>query len=165
MYKKRLKIKPVIKLLRAGENVYDACAKSKISYRTFKRWQDATPRLSRIVELAKEVSESQRIQNVKASLYKRAVGYKYREVTIERSISNPKVKVRKIVIKQLAPDPTAAMFYLMNKAPDEWADKRALVNNYNVIKNTVNPLGALKDEELDGILNGILKRPAIVPGR
>jgi hypothetical protein len=53
---------------------------------------------------------------------------------------------------------TAQIFFLMNRAPERWADKRALVNNYNVIKNTVNPLGKLADEDLDGIIAGFNKR-------
>lgn len=161
MYKKRLKIKPVIAFLRAGESIFDACTKSKVSYRTFKRWQDTNPRLFNLVEIAKDDSENKRIKKVETSLYKRAIGYKYREVHIERDIQNPKIKIQKIVIKELAPDPTAAMFFLMNRAPERWADKRALVNNTNIIKNIVNPLGKLPDEELDGIIAGFTRSPRV----
>jgi len=54
---------------------------------------------------------------------------------------------------------TAQIFFLMNRAPERWADKRALVNNYNVIKNTVNPLGKLADEDLNGIIDGFIRKP------
>jgi len=158
MYKKRLKIKPVIAFLRAGESIFDACVKAKISYRTFKRWQDNNSRLYHLVEIAKDDSENKRVKKVEASLYKRALGYKYREVHIERDIKNPKIKIQKIVIKELTPDPTACMFYLMNRAPERWADKRALVNNTNIIRNIVNPLSILKDEELDGIITGVTQK-------
>jgi hypothetical protein len=33
------------------------------------------------------------------------------------------------------------------------------VNNTNIIKNIVNPLGKLQDEELDGILTGFTRKP------
>jgi hypothetical protein len=165
MYKKRLKIKPVIKLLRAGENVFEACEKAKVSYRTFKRWQDNNTRKTQLVEIAKDDSENKRVKKVEAALYKRALGYKYREVTIERDVRDPKIKIQKIVIKELAPDPTAALFFLMNRAPERWADKRALVNNYNVIKNTVNPLGKLADEDLNGIIDGFIRKPESIQER
>jgi hypothetical protein len=165
MYKKRLKIKPIIQSLRAGDNIYDACTKAKISYRGFKKWQDNNPRLFHLVEIAKDDSENKRIKKVEASLYKRALGYKYREVTIERDIKNPKIKIQKVIIKELAPDPTAALFFLMNRAPERWADKRALVNNYNVIKNTVNPLGKLADEDLNGIIDGFIRKPESIQER
>ena len=62
-----------------------------------------------------------------------------------------------MVVKEVVPDSTACMFFLMNRAPERWADKRALVNNTNIIKNIVNPLGKLQDEELDGIIAGFRK--------
>ncbi len=59
------------------------------------------------------------------------------------------------------------MFYLMNKFPDEFQDKRALVNNTNIIKvdNKVEAeqkyLQSLPDKDLDDLVNGIAERRKI----
>jgi hypothetical protein len=51
------------------------------------------------------------------------------------------------------------MFFLMNRDPDTWKDKRAIFNsNTNVVKVTVNPVKGYKDEELDAIIGRTLKR-------
>jgi hypothetical protein len=54
---------------------------------------------------------------------------------------------------------TAQMFFLMNRDPDTWKDKRAIFNsNTNIVKVTVNPVKGYKDEELDAIIGRAIKR-------
>ena len=77
---------------------------------------------------------------VEKSLYKRACGFKYDEVTYEKSgvgglgIGFKKGKVSdvkhvdthktKIVTKVVVPDPTSMIFWLKNRQPDKWRDKK-----------------------------------------
>lgn len=42
---------------------------------------------------------------------------------------------------------TAIIFWLTNRAPDVWADRRALVNNTNIINNKVGANGNLEGED------------------
>lgn len=75
---------------------------------------------------------------VENSLYKRALGYEFEEVTQEplyNSISgepilnedgSPKIAVTKIVRKQVVPDTTAQIFWLKNRKPQSWRDKQEL---------------------------------------
>ena len=51
------------------------------------------------------------------ALFKSAVGYEYTEITKELTDSG--MKVTKRVTKQVAPNPTSAIFWLKNRKPDE----------------------------------------------
>ena len=64
---------------------------------------------------------------VEKCLYKRAQGFKYKEVTteyIEIGESKTPAKKTKVVTKQLPPDPTSMIFWLKNRQPDKWRDKK-----------------------------------------
>lgn len=70
---------------------------------------------------------------VENALYKRAVGYRYEEITIEEIelkmgsgeniVYQPATKT-KTVIKEVAPDTTAQIFWLKNRKQKEWRDKQ-----------------------------------------
>ena len=77
---------------------------------------------------------------VEKSLYKRALGIKYDEVTYEKSnvgglgigfkkgevsdIKHVDTYKTKVVTKKLPPDPTSMIFWLKNRQPDKWRDKK-----------------------------------------
>lgn len=91
---------------------------------------------------------------VENALLKRALGYKYTEVTKERMIRKDErgqplvdihgfpvyeMVVTKTVKKEVAPDTTAQIFWLKNRKPTEWRDKRDVehsgsINNDVTIK-------------------------------
>lgn len=77
--------------------------------------------------------------NVEDALFKRAIGYQFEEVTKERVIvtdkyGNPiiddngvpktKMEVTKIVKKEVQGDVGAQQFWLKNRKPDVWRDKK-----------------------------------------
>lgn len=85
---------------------------------------------SEIVEALKKGKEVVDFQ-VENQLLKRAMGYKYEEVTKELVKESDgfggvvsKIKVTKIVTKEVAPDVTAQIFWLKNRKPREWRDKQ-----------------------------------------
>lgn len=95
-----------------------------IAYSTFREYKKKYPALSATLKRTKEVAD----REVENSLYKRAIGYKYEEVTSEKSL-NPKtgkqeLVVTKVVTKEVVPDTTAQIFWLKNRKPAEWRDKR-----------------------------------------
>ena len=55
-------------------------------------------------------------------MLKRALGYKYTEVTKERIEGG--FVVTKEVTKEVVPDTTAQIFWLKNRKPNEWRDKQ-----------------------------------------
>jgi DNA-binding XRE family transcriptional regulator len=74
---------------------------------------------------------------VENALLKRALGYKYDEVTREVNSDTGKLVVSKIVTKEITPDTTAQIFWLKNRKPLEWRDKRDVEHSGN-IANEVN---------------------------
>ena len=80
--------------------------------------------------LALKTGKAKANSRVVESLYKRALGYEYEEVTYEAmrlnstslpSVTTTPVKV-KTVVKHIEPNPTAMIFWLKNRQPDRWRD-------------------------------------------
>ena len=92
---------------------------------------------------------------VENALLKRALGYTYKEVTREK-VFNPEtgqyeLMPTKEVTKEVVPDTTAQIFWLKNRRPDQWRDKRDVSVEGEV--NTNNPFAGLSTEELRKIIN------------
>ena len=95
---------------------------------TLYRWKNDYREIRESLKKGKEVVDIE----VENALLKRALGYKYTEVTRERVVElNPhtgepesKLVVTKEVVKEVQPDVTAQIFWLKNRKPDVWRDKR-----------------------------------------
>lgn len=65
---------------------------------------------------------------VENALLKRALGYKFTEVTSERrtdqETGDVELVVTKEVVKEVQPDTTAQIFWLKNRKPDDWRDRK-----------------------------------------
>ena len=85
---------------------------------------------------------------VENALLKRALGYKYDEVTIEE-FDDGSVKT-KTVTKEVIPDTTAQIFWLKNRRPDKWRDKQMIEAD---VKTEVNPFKDLTTEELRKLID------------
>lgn len=90
---------------------------------TLYAWKNKFKEISEALKSGKEVVDIQ----VENSLLKRALGYKYEEVTREK-VTDPVtgfscLTVTKKVTKEMAPDVTAQIFWLKNRRPDRWRDK------------------------------------------
>ncbi|WP_333657020.1 hypothetical protein [Tissierella praeacuta] len=101
--------------------------------------------------MAKDVIDRQ----VENALLKRALGYKYEEVTYERTevmgideAGNtdmaPGTKI-KTVIKEVVPDTTAQIFWLKNRKPNEWRDKRDIEHS-GQIDTGLNKLNSILEQ-------------------
>lgn len=91
---------------------------------TLYRWKNEHREIWEALKRGKEVIDRQ----VENALLKRALGYSYEETTKEL-VKNPlteeiKLEVTKVVTKQVAPDTTAQIFWLKNRKPVEWRDKK-----------------------------------------
>lgn len=85
---------------------------------TLNDWKSKYPDISDTLKRGKEVVDIQ----VENALLKRALGATYEEETIiERDDGYSECKV---VRKQIPPDTTAAIFWIKNRKPNEWRDKR-----------------------------------------
>lgn len=86
---------------------------------TLYRWKKAYPDFSDALKRGKEVIDRQ----VENALLKRALGYTYDEVTFEDGVEVKRVR------KQVVPDTTAQIFWLKNRKPEDWRDKREIVKD------------------------------------
>lgn len=95
-----------------------------ITFQTLYKWQDKYSELREALKKGKEVVD----REVENALLKRAMGYEYDEITQEpvtdKDTGITEMRVTKRVTKQIAPDVTAQIFWLKNRKPDEFRDKR-----------------------------------------
>ncbi|HHX11950.1 MAG TPA: helix-turn-helix domain-containing protein [Clostridiales bacterium] len=84
---------------------------------TLYAWKKRYPNVSNALKRGKEVIDRQ----VENALLKRALGYKYEEVKTEESELGTRITR---TIKEVVPDTTAQIFWLKNRKPAEWRDKR-----------------------------------------
>ncbi|WP_346888327.1 helix-turn-helix domain-containing protein [Clostridium sp. UBA1056] len=104
-----------------------------ISKDTFYKYKKEHTDFSDSLKRGKEVVDIE----VENALLRRALGYKYDEVTKEINETTGKLQVSKIVTKEVVPDTTAQIFWLKNRKPLEWRDKRDVEHSGN-IANEVN---------------------------
>ncbi|MBQ3161068.1 MAG: hypothetical protein IJC04_02955 [Oscillospiraceae bacterium] len=115
-----------------------------IAIRTLYEYKDRYPQIMQSLKRGKEVVDIQ----VENALLKRALGYTYKETTREAQF-NPQTEqyemvVTKEVTKEVVPDTTAQIFWLKNRKPEEWRDKKDVEHSGSVN----NPFAALSTEQL-----------------
>lgn len=86
-----------------------------------------------LVEALKKGKEFADVQ-VENALNKRALGYSYVEVKTTTN-ADGKVSTTEIT-KEVAADPTAMIFWLKNRKPKEWRDRKDIDSNINVTGET-----------------------------
>lgn len=95
-----------------------------VALSTFMTYKKKYPELSDALKRNKEVAD----REVENALFKRAVGYKYEEITRELKkdpdTDELSLVVTKVVTKEVVPDVTAQIFWLKNRKPKEWRDKQ-----------------------------------------
>ena len=109
-----------------------------VAYSTFRDYRDKYSALSAVLKRGKEIIDYQ----VENALLKRALGYEYEEITYEHG------EETKRVVKQVAPDTTAQIFWLKNRKPLQWRDKRDIEHSGNIN----NPYSELTTEELKKLI-------------
>lgn len=90
------------------------CHNMGITVATLWAWRKKYPDLSNALKKGKQVIDIQ----VENALLKRALGYDYTEYMIDEKGNKKAIK------KQMTPDVTAQIFWLKNRKPAEWRDKR-----------------------------------------
>ena len=90
-----------------------------IEKRTWDKWKKEDKEFSSLLKNGKEFAD----KDVEASLWKRANGYQYQEVTRE-TVGNVLV-ITKVVTKEVVPDVGAIAFWLKNRQPDKWKERNS----------------------------------------
>jgi hypothetical protein len=123
--------KQAYKLALLGAKDKELATFFEVDEATINRWKIDYPEFCESLKAGKEIAD----MKVSKSLYKRALGFKYDEVTHERvevGEFNPQlgefVKVpatkTKVVTKYIIPDTTAQIFWLKNRQSAKWRDKQ-----------------------------------------
>lgn len=110
-----------------------------ITRSTLNEWKKKYSDISDTLKRGKEVVDIQ----VENALLKRALGYSYDEVTVEDG------EETKRVTKEVVPDTTAQIFWLKNRKPEVWRDKRDVGVEGSVQVNS--PYDELSVEELKAL--------------
>lgn len=103
-----------------------------VAERTFTEWKRRFDTLTAVLKRGKEVVD----REVENALLKRALGYEYEETKTVVEITpdgDKKQRVEKTK-KLVVPDTTAQIFWLKNRKPAEWRDRREteISGNINV---------------------------------
>jgi len=98
------------------DKIAQAC---KVTYQTINNWKNEYPDFFESLKQCKLIPD----EEVERSLYERALGY---STTETKSFLFKGKIVSEDVTKHYPPDPTSMIFWLKNRQPDKWRDKREL---------------------------------------
>lgn len=124
-----------------------------ISRATLSNWKNKHQLIARALVRGKEVVD----REVENALLKRALGYTYEEVTVQRQEVEEdvfeSVEVKRVK-RQVPPDTTALIFWLKNRKPDTWRDRREIDHSGEMTQNIEQKidLSHMTDEELEKAL-------------
>jgi len=114
---------------------------------TLYAWKNKYPEIAKALTVGKEVADIQ----VEGALHKSAVGYWVEEEeTYIREVEGVKTKHRKIVKKWIQPNSTSIIFYLKNRRPDLYRDRRETEISGGL--DVKNPFQDLTTEELKKLI-------------
>lgn len=122
-----------------------------ITRKTLAEWKTKYSDICDALKRGKAVVDIQ----VENALLKRALGYSYDEVTRERvldydpstgQVVGSHMEITKTVKKEVQGDTTAQIFWLKNRRPEQWRDKRDVSVEGEISTN--NPFKGLSTDEL-----------------
>ena len=97
-----------------------------IAVGTLYDWKKKYSEFANALKKGKEVMDIM----VENALIKSAMGYSYDEITQEAHYNSEKEElemvVTKVVTKHVQPNPTSMIFFLKNRKPEDWRDKKEL---------------------------------------
>lgn len=124
------KVEIMCKAIAAGKSYKEAFTAARVSSRAFYyHLRDDLQFLQAVKKAEQEYQEwydAQLVVDCKRSLIELVCGYEWDETTTESALdkNGKMVEVKKkIVHKKAAPNPTAIIFALCNRAPEQWSNK------------------------------------------
>ena len=117
----------VVKLCRLGATDVEIAEFFNVSEQTINTWKHKYPLFLESIKKGKEISDLE----VANSLYQRAKGYEQDTVKVFQFQGEPIIVPVK---EKVAPDITAAIFWLKNRRPKEWRDKKEVDANITITK-------------------------------
>lgn len=115
-----------------------------VSEQTLNKWKKDYPEFLESLKKGKNIADA----NVASRLYNRAIGYSCKATKF--ATSEGRITDSKEYIEHYPPDTTAAIFWLKNRQPEKWRDKKEVDANVNL----GDELEGLSDEQLQAIIDG-----------
>ncbi|WP_434796638.1 transposase [Terrisporobacter vanillatitrophus] len=109
-----------------------------VAVSTFNEYKNKYPKFSESLKRGKEVIDYE----VENALLKRALGYEYEEIKSEYECGELIKTTR--TIKHVVPDTTAQIFWLKNRKPQQWREKKDIEHSGQIN----NPYAELTKEQL-----------------
>lgn len=106
------------KLCKLGATDFEIADFFKVDVRTIYRWKAESDEFCQSIKAGKETAD----ERVERSLYQKAIGYEQEEVKIFMPANRDEPVYAPFTAK-IAPDTTAAIFWLKNRRPELWRDK------------------------------------------
>lgn len=158
------KVDIICKAIANGKSYKDAYTAARISHQTFYRHLNEDSEFLDRVKIAErqyqEYYDSQLVVDCKRSLLELIRGYEWDETTTESALDkNGKLVVNKtkVVHKKAAPNATAIIFALCNRAPDQWSNRHIQEISGKIETETKSnvSLTNVPDELLEQVINAI----------
>lgn len=108
-----------MKLARLGATDAEIADFYGIDVRTVYRWKNTYEEFCQALKAGKDEADSR----VERALYHRAIGYEQEAVKIFMP-AGAEEPVYAPYVERIAPDTTAAIFWLKNRRPEDWRDKQ-----------------------------------------
>lgn len=115
-----------------------------VSEQTLNAWKKRYPEFLESLKKGKSIADA----NVASKLYNRAIGYDAKATKF--ATNEGKVTDKVEYTEHYPPDITAAIFWLKNRQPDKWRDKKEVETNVKL----GDELESMTDEELEAIIYG-----------
>lgn len=113
---------------------------------TLKLWAYKYPEFSDAIKIGKDSADAK----VQQSLFRRATGYmeKEKKIIVEMDAEGKQKPARiETTEKHIVPDVGAICFWLKNRRPDEWRDKKDVELSGNPFEDLMKSATATDDEE------------------
>lgn len=157
------KVEIMCKAIAAGKSYKDAFTAARVSKATFYAHladdSDFSDRVKKAEQEYQDWYDSQLVVDCKRSLLELVQGYEWDETTTESGLVNGKMveTKRKVVHKKAAPNPTAIIFALCNRAPEQWSNKHVqeLAGKVDVESKPGVSLHNVPDDLLAQVINAI----------
>lgn len=128
----------------------DIAKKLGVAMSSFSDYKNKFPELSEALKRGQEVVDVE----VENALFKRAVGYRYDEVTREaaKELDEETGEYKTVMVetkrvtKEVQPDVTAQIFWLKNRRPEMWRDKKEVDADVSGTMQVIFDKGMSKDD-------------------
>lgn len=156
------KVAKICKAIADGESYKMACSRAGISDDTFARWRVVYPDFAEAVKKAEQEYDNwftnEIVRDCKKSLKTLICGAEYEETTVEYdndADGNPRIKKQKTVTKKIMPNPTAVIFTLCNRDPENWKNRQDITGEIKTETKSDVSLTNVPDDLLAQVLDAI----------